>query len=142
MPRNSEELQVSVVILERCNVASSDECVSRSRFLCSTVSKSMPAMPLRLVRAAPSDDEVKNDCLSGATGRAPDQTSVLTSRPATTCRSANRKARGRRPISLDPATVLRRHELARWSAERELGLDGYGDPISRTLSWIEPDDHD
>lgn len=43
-----------------------------------------------------------------------------------------------------PLSVIGHHrsavdELARWSAERELGLDGYGDPISRTLSWTEPD---
>lgn len=41
-----------------------------------------------------------------------------------------------------PLTVIGHHrsavdELARWCAERELGLDGYGDPVSRTLSWTQ-----
>jgi hypothetical protein len=39
-----------------------------------------------------------------------------------------------------PLTIIGHHrsavdELARWSAERELGLDGYGEPVTRTLSW-------
>jgi hypothetical protein len=42
-----------------------------------------------------------------------------------------------------PLTVIGQHrssvgELARWSAQRELGLEGYGDPVSRTLTWTEP----
>jgi hypothetical protein len=46
-----------------------------------------------------------------------------------------------------PLTVIGHHrsavdELARWSAERELGLEGYGDPIARTLTWTDSDERD
>jgi hypothetical protein len=46
-----------------------------------------------------------------------------------------------------PLTVIGHHrssvdELARWSAQRELGLEGYGDPVSRTLSWADSDKRD
>jgi hypothetical protein len=42
-----------------------------------------------------------------------------------------------------PRTAIGHHrssidELARWSAQRELGLEGYGDPVSRTLTWGQP----